>query len=498
MFLFLEPMNLLEQVTSFLTERGAVAYLVGGSVRDQLLGRALIRDVDISVAENAASLARAFANTQGGAFYLMDAEHDVARVILEGAYVDFARLRGDLRSDLATRDFTINAMARPLGPTAVEYAGGSEVLTSGIADPFHGMDDLAARRIRAVSDAGFEQDPVRILRAIRFANELQFAIEPHTETLLVQGAGLLSSASPERARDEFFKILALPEPARWLTRMDEIGLVKPLLPELDALRKLAQPEPHHYDALEHSLRTLGALERIQTAGYGELANGQFLSELQAHFAKPVSAGRTRAMLLRYVALLHDVGKAATRSADETGLIHFYEHETRGAEMIEQISLRLRLSNEEIALAKTITRNHLRPAQLAREPHLSDRAVYRFFRDTGDAGVDVCALALADLRGKSVCSDDAEQDVVLRSALALLLDRFYRARDTVISPPRIINGRTLIRELGLAPGPEVGKTLEAIREAQAEGSVRSAEDALVYAREMISRDQAHGGSGPRAR
>ena len=466
-------MNVLERVLSFIADQNVDAYFVGGLVRDELLGRAVKRDIDLAIDGDAAELARDFADQCGGAFYLMDEEHNVARVILADTYIDFAQLRGALREDLATRDFTINAMARQLG-------------SNELTDPFHGQKHLALKQICAVTDEAFQHDPVRLLRAIRFASELGFAIGAHTEKLMRRDAHLLAFASMERARDEFFKILALPNPSTYLRQMDGLGLLSALLPEVTALQDVTQSPPHAYDVFEHTLRVVDELETMQADGYAAVANGALVSELQAHFARVVSAERARGTLLRLIALLHDIGKAQTRSVDDAGVIHFYDHEPRGAEMSDTILRRLRFSNDESAIVTRVIADHLRPAHLAREPRISNRAVYRFFRDAGDAGVDVCVLMLADQRARALPQIDATEDTRQRATNAILLDRYFHAREVVIAPPALIDGHTLIKELKIEPGKRVGELLEAIREAQVEGTVKTREDALAFAMTQVAK------------
>jgi len=453
-------MNTLALVISFIADKNVDAYFVGGLVRDELLGRAM-RDIDLAVDGDAAELARAFADSACGAYYLMDAENNVARVILGDTYVDFAQLRGSLRDDLSTRDFTINAMARQLG---------SHELT----DPFHGQKHLQAKQVCAVADEIFQHDPVRLLRAVRIAAELNFTIGGHTEKLIRRDARLLAFASMERARDELCKILALPDPVTALRQMDDLGLLSALLPEVTALKGVTQSPPHQYDAFEHTLRVVQALEQIQARGYGEAANSAFSAELQTHFARKVSADRERGVILRLAALLHDVGKATTRSVDAAGVI----------------LRRLRFSNDEIEIVARVVLHHLRPAQLASQARVSNRAVYRFFRDAGDAGIDTCVLALADWRGKAP-QIDAPLEAQQRATNALLLDRYFHASETVIAPPALIDGHTLIEKLQIEPGPRIGELLEGIREAQAAGKVMTREDALTLARKLYATGDTEG-------
>jgi poly(A) polymerase len=202
--------------------------------------------------------------------------------------------------------------------------------------------------------------------------------------------------------------------------------------------------------------------------------------LQTHFARKISAERTRGALLRLSALLHDIGKPGTRSVEESGRIRFFEHEARGAEMCDTLMRRLRFSKDEIDIVTRTVTHHLRPALLSAEARVSNRAVYRFFRDAGDAGVDVCVLTLADQRARANESQDAE----MRGTNATLLDRYYRTPVAVIAPPPLVDGRALMKELRLDAGPRVGELLEAIREAQAEGEVKTREEALRFARKKI--------------
>ena len=467
-----KEVNILDQVIAFLGDQDADAYLVGGLVRDQLLGREVKRDIDLAIDGDASELARAFVDARGGAFYLMDAEHNVARVILGDTYIDFAALRGDVRSDLATRDFTINAMARQIG-------------SDELIDPFHGRRDLREKQVRAVSGTVFHDDPVRLLRALRLVGELGFTLEPRTEDAMRGDAPLLAYASMERVRDELCKILAQENPVALLRQADDLGVLGALLPELNALKNVTQSLPHAYDVFEHTLHVVDELVRIQARGYVDVADGEWCSELQSRFAQTVSADHTRGALLRLSALLHDIAKPATRAVDASGNVHFYAHEAQGAEMSAAILRRLRFSNDEVEVITRVIANHLRPLLLTREPRVTNRAAYRFFRDAGDAGLDICILALADQRGKSAPGVDQIGEAQVRAVLAALLDRYFRAPEVVVAPPVLVDGRALMRELNIDAGPRVGELLEAIREAQAEGEVRTREDALAFARRMLT-------------
>jgi tRNA nucleotidyltransferase/poly(A) polymerase len=465
-------MDVLSRVIAFLADQDVEAYFVGGLVRDELLGRSVKRDIDLALDGDAADLARAFADLHGGAFYLMDEEHNVARVIMGDTYIDFAQLRGDLREDLSTRDFTINAMARQLG-------------SNELTDPFHGQKHLQAKQICAVSDEGFQNDPVRLLRAIRIAGELGFTIGAHTEKLMQRDAPLLAFASMERARDEFCKTLALPNPVAALRQMDDLGLLAALIPDMTALKGVAQTPQQALDPFEHTLKVLDELVYLQAHEYADVAGGEFVTELQSHLEQTTSADRTRETLLRFVALMHEIGKPATHSVNASGAIHYLDHELRGAEMCEETMRRLRFSNDEVVIAKKVVSGQSRLANLGGEAIVSNRDVYRFFRDLGEAGVDTCVLACADDRGETAQKVDQVPNVRRQATRTLLLDRYYNARETVIEPPALVDGHTLMQIAGVKPGPQIGELLEAIREAQADGKVKDREDALAFAREYLS-------------
>ncbi|MDY7080328.1 MAG: HDIG domain-containing protein, partial [Chloroflexota bacterium] len=386
-------------------EHGVRIWLAGGAVRDVLLERP-VHDWDFAVDRDALGLARAVADVLGGAYFPLDAERGTGRVILTAANggrleLDFAVLRGaDLEADLVARDFTINTLA-------LDEAGALVDLTGGKAD-------LDARRIRATSRQAFRDDPVRLLRAVRMEAKLGFEIELQTAGWIRRDATLLAFPSAERVRDEFVRLLMVQGAATHLQRLDEFGLLSQVSPELESLKDVAQSLPHRFDVWRHTLLVADTLEGViaavvgedveprilagvPSAAWGDLARvlSQFAADVSAHLAVEVSGGRDRALLLKLAALLHDVGKPATWAQDEDGRIHFYNHELVGAQMAAARLQELRFSRDEVERMRVLVGQHLRPAHLARAERVTRRAVYRYFRATGCAGVDVVLLSLAD-------------------------------------------------------------------------------------------------------
>jgi putative nucleotidyltransferase with HDIG domain len=477
----------LQRIVALLRAQPAPCYITGGWVRDWLLGRAA-QDVDFAVTQGAITQARRIANATGGAFYVLDEDMDAARIVYRNPefVADFAGLRGaDIHADLSARDFTVNAMAldvrlcdRPDPP---------------VLDPCGGQHDLAAHILRATSENAFRQDPVRLLRAVRLQVALALQVEAETEAWLRRDAPLLAQPSAERIRQELALIVAAPGAAEHLRRLDELGLLAVILPEMVALKGVAQPPEHHaYDVYEHTLAAVAEVERLTTFPQTRLRSeeepflGPFAADLEGHFACAICDNRTRATLLRLAAMLHDIGKPQHQTVAESGRITFYGHQETSAEMARAILTRLRFSTQEIQLVSTLVAAHMRPGFLVKDARtdgapVSKRAMYRFFRDTGDAAVDVLVLALADhlaARGSTLPAGDWLEELAF---VRTMLEHYFRTPQQVASPPPLVTGRDVMALLCLSPGPQVGQLLEAVREAQAEGHVRTREQALEFLR-----------------
>ena len=485
---------LLAQVIRILQEMGEAAYLVGGAVRDRLRGGAgsvCPTDLDFAAPGDGLRIARRIADALGAAFYPLDAERGVGRVVLiskreagpanEGdaspketsrRIIDVARFQGpDLTADLAGRDFSVNAMA-------IDVTGAVPHLI----DPHGGQADLRARRLRAVSDQALLNDPVRGLRAVRLQAELGFEIEAHTQTLIRAAAPGLALGSAERTRDEFAKILSLPAVADSLRRLDALNLLAAILPEVVTLKGLAQAGHHHWDAYEHTLQTVAALETLLPLDgaplYPEIP---FPDQVAGHLAEGVTGGQSRRLLLTLAAVLHDIGKRSTATAEPDGRTRFIGHERVGATVAADAVRRLRFAGEAVRRVEAIIRHHLRPLQLAWQGAINKRAIHHFFRDVGDVGVDVALLSLADHLATVGPDADDDQYPTLLETVKALLDAYFNQRQTVVAPPPLLTGDDLIGQFGLAQGPEIGRLLAALQEAQAVGQVTSREQAEAWAR-----------------
>ena len=486
------PGSLAERVCALIGVQDRPAWLVGGYVRDRLLGRAS-HDLDIVVPNGGLALARRVADRLGGAFYPLDEERDTGRAILRDAdghdvVVDVARWRsGDLNADLTARDFTVNALAYDI------------VGRGGLTDATGGLADLQAGMLRAPRAKTFRDDPIRLLRAARFEAQLAFQIEPETLGWLHQDASLVAWVAAERVRDELVRLLGLPGVAQHLSRLDELKLLPYVLPELVQCRGVTQSAPHYLDVYEHTLQAVFHTEALLRAF--NLLPGQksdftasplatipaaltpFSARLIDHLVTETSVGRNRAQLLIWAAVAHDWAKPETRSVGEDSRIRFLTHDEKGAEVAAKRMRALVFTTAEVQLVSQIIRHHMRPSLLAQEGVLTRRAIYRFFRDTGDAGPEILLLSLADRLGTYGPSLTKEAWETRLDFIAQLLLAYYEQPD-IVAPVPLISGDELMAELALAAGPLVGQLLALIREAQAAGEIHTGVEALGLAKQYV--------------
>jgi poly(A) polymerase len=503
----------LADIAHLLASQGRQGYIVGGFIRDWLLGRKT-NDIDIAVSGAAIAVAHEVAREIRGKFVLLDEANQIARVVVieakqpnkesRGAerHFDFSTFFPDIESDLARRDFTINAIALEVS----QFATGDTTVTTvsrkmarffaegrfsqKLVDPFSGQEDLRNKIVRAVGQQIFESDAARLLRAVRLAAELDFDIEPETESLIRSSSRAMTQVSGERIREELLRLLALPGAANHLRHLDTLGLLVAIIPELAECKGVEQPTVHFWDVFQHSLQTVAAVEFLIRESDWEYGNDDMLTsapwsrEIASHLSQEVSSGSNRRALLKLGALLHDIAKPITKSVDDTGRARFLGHTKQGATMTVDILERLRFSNREIRLVETLVYHHLRPVQMANEGLPTQRAVYRYFRDTGDAGIDILLLALADyLASRGPLASVEEWNSHCR-VINHILDEHKKQR-TKVFPVKLVDGHDIMNAFDLAPGPLVGELLAAVNEAHASGEISTREEALALVHRQLS-------------
>lgn len=469
---FLQNHPLLQQTIQILHTHRLEAYLVGGAVRDMLLGREQIVDLDFAVPGDGLAVARRVANGLSAAFYPLDTERGTGRVVLDKTYLDFASFRGaTLLEDLTDRDFTLNAIA-------IRLAEPFELI-----DPLGGQQDLKLGQIRAASPTAFSHDPVRVVRAVRQAVEFGFTLEPTTETLLRAAVPGLSGISPERQRDEMLKLLNTPAPGQAVQLLRRLEVLPHLLPEVEPMISVRQGPPHHLDVFDHTTTALDAWAGMVRGGLADLPES-LQAPAQAELSAPLAGNLSQQMLLPLALLLHDTGKPATRSPDpDSPAVHFYGHEQISAEIARRVMQRFHFSNQAADFVETVVAQHMRPLLLTTADKVSRRAVYRFFRDTAgsgyQAGMAVALHALADQRATYPPNTGQAELQELREVVYKLGTAYFEQREQVVEPPPLLTGRDLIETLGLAEGRLIGVLLNRLKEAQATGDVTDRAEAVAF-------------------
>ena len=446
-------------------ETGVPIYLVGGAVRDALTGAFFEGDCDFAVAGGFEYIVEKFTHRING--HAIPWDFNQTRVVYReraGKHisVDFAQCKADdILEDLHMRDFTINALA-------IDVAGLCGQAAPEIIDPLGGRDDLARKLVRMCNPHGFDDDPLRMLRAVRFARQAGCVIDPPTLDCCTKKHALIAGISIERIKKELFTIFNLAEPALSIRQLLQTGLLSALLPEISGWQEYVQCPPHQFKLLEHSLKTVEKLEgMLHTAA----------QQIPACLAEVLEEGVTRRALLFFTAFLHDSGKPAA-SKEVAGKRCFHGHDQEGARINRTAAERLGLGRRCRRMVSDITKNHMRLLQLSLLEKLSERAKLRFLRDCDDVAVEVVLLSLADMLATSAAP---AYQVQLQTACALgeelLAQTVSRDGKHDVSP--LLTGSDIITELGIKAGPQVGELLAELHLGERQGRINTREEALAW-------------------
>lgn len=446
---------------------GDAAWLVGGCVRDELLGLPM-KDVDLVIVSGAETFSRVLADRLGGAVYASSDAFGTWRVVIGSLHVDVAPLKGALgggqagepsrrlMSDMLARDFTVNAMARPL-------VGGA------LIDPLGGVEDLRARRLRLCSPAALDDDPLRVLRLARLARGLDLAPDAASLDAAARAAPGLEGVSGERLREELSALLAIKGSAAALRDLAAWGALAVVLPEVDGLRGVYQNAYHHLDVFEHTLEALSYVsDVVEQLGGTE------------HLTSPAEAGLPGVGALvpvSWAVLLHDIGKPATRAVRDGGQVAFWYHDEIGSRMAGTIADRLRMSSRFAAYLSTLIRQHLRLGFLVREQPLSRRALTRYRRDVSPWVFESVVVSLCDR-----LATRGEKTSHVSIARHYRLGRLVWTMVSKTPAPRIMSGEDVMELLDLEPGPAVGLALDALEEEIGAGEVTTTAEARVFLRD----------------
>lgn len=465
---------LVQKFATALEAAGIEAWIVGGAVRDAALGIGS-SDYDLAVAGDPAAAAKVISDALDAHRFELSAGFGTWRIVdrTREWQVDVTALRADggVEADLRERDFTIGAMA-------VSLRGGE------LIDPYDGLKDLAAGYLRVVSAHSFSADPLRLLRAARIAAEHELKIEDATVTLAKQEADRADEPAAERLLEEIRQLVGGRDPERGLQLAHELGVLRPVLPELEALRGVDQGPNHHLDVYDHTIEVLRGVLDLESRT--ECYVGERADEVRSHLAMPLADGFTRGEALRMGALFHDIGKPASRIEHE-GMIGFPGHDESGAEIIGKLADRLHFSRRLRRHLREMARHHLRLGFLVHRMPLSRREIYAYLDATGDVAIDVTLLTIADrlaARGTSGLASDEMVNGHLNLAKQMVtagLDLRRQGR-----PKPLLRGDELAAELGIEPGPELAELVRELEIAQYAGEVEDREQAVAHMRDFVAR------------
>ena len=488
----IKSLPFIKTVKAISDEINVEVYLVGGIVRDMIIAQGSVQnqfqdnglDIDFAIDGDALLFGKKVGDAVKGSYFPLDEERSVSRVVVKQSehtshqspvkgdevILDFSRIRGEgIEDDLKLRDFTINSIA-----ISLDNLFDSRDLN--YIDPTGGISDINNKVIRVYDKGVIDDDPLRMLRAIRFESQLDFLIDDKLEILIKENGYKIKKTSGERIRDELFNILSGDKSHIYIQRLKDLSLLKEIIPEIESMEDMEQGRHHKYFLWEHSINTLKTLE-VLIENLQRKFPDRYI-QLYEMLSNVLEQGISAKEAVKLSSIMHDIGKPLTKELDKNGNVHFINHEKLSADITEKLCQRLRLGNNICKTMTTIVRNHMRPILLSNEKKVTNRAIFRFFRDTNEAGVLICLLSIADInatRGSGIFDDTAED---IEGLVKRVIDFYFEGFTRQIDSP-LISGDEIMKRLNLKSGPEIGELLKEIEEQRAEGIISNREEAIKF-------------------
>lgn len=451
-------------------------YLVGGYVRDFLMGRkSTDRDIVIKDAEE---FAKELAKKYDATFITLDDENKIYRLVLKDKvnYIDISELCGStIEEDLLRRDFTINAIAYDLK-------------NDKIIDVTSGVDDIKSKYIRTIKEENFTDDPLRILRAFRFMAILGFEPDEQLLGILKKHKGLLKEPAKERIHDEVMKLFGGKYASKALLKMLDMGILEIIFPFVEDIKKVPSNSHHHLDLIYHVIETVKQIEILY-----ENAD----SEIQEHLNKIDFGGYPRINHLKFAGFLHDIGKPSTWTLEDNGKTiwsvsdvadypkdkpyrhRFIGHDLEGEKLVKPLLKKLKFSNKQIEYISNMVHYHIYPSNVIVSPNLDNKIMMRYIRKMGDNVIDNIFLAMSDrlsARGVDVTEEMVEANL---NGLNKLLAYYLEVKPTLKPLPKLLDGKEIMQILGINQSPLLGQIINALHEAQLNQDVNTKEEAVNY-------------------
>jgi len=454
------------------------AYLVGGSIRDMLLDRP-IKDYDIVVDKNPMGYAEAITRQLNGRLVPLDEDREIYRIVLKSKEViDISPIKGStIEEDLSNRDFTINAMA-------YDISEGLPIKRDRIIDPFEGKLDIERKIIRSIRDGCFRDDPIRLVRAVRFMAQLGYEIHGDTLDQVKEDANQLHRVSGERIAAELFIILNSPKSYYYIGLMDkELGLLDKLFPEIEDMKLVGECRYHVVNSWTHSIYTVKIAENV--INDNNFYEKHIKKAFEKHTKEFIASDRSRLQLIKLGALFHDIGKPLSIKIDNTGRTRFRGHEITGAEKIKSYAENLRLSTKEKVIMQKYVALHMLPLVLYKSNDVSGNALYNVFKQMGDETLDILLIAYADIVATRRLLDPHEEMGMFKIHIEYIANNYLTRFKPLEDISSIITGIELMDILNLQEGQAVGEAIEEIRKAIYLGKIPATKEA---AREYIKSEK----------
>ncbi len=434
-------------------------YLVGGAVRDFLMGKTGILDRDIAI-KNAESFAKELSQKLDGTFITLDNENKIYRIVLKDKlnFLDISELQGKtIEEDLKRRDFTINAIAYDLD-------------SEKFIDPTSGMEDLKSRTLRGIQDKNFQDDPLRILRAFRFMSITGFEFDKQLDAAIEKYKNLALKPAKERITYELMKLFGGGNCSKTLLKMNEFELLADIFPFVTEMKLVPPNSHHHLDLLHHSIETVRQIEEL----YSELK-----TDPKQHLDTVDFGGFPRINHLKLAGFLHDIGKYSTWTIEETGRHRFIKHNDVGAEMVIPFLKKMKFSKKQIEYISEMIKLHIYPSNVICSPDLSEKVMMRYVRKIGNNAIDNILLAKADrlsARGPEITEQIVKDNL---EGLNKLLEFYLAKKDSLKPLPKLLDGNEIMEIKQISQSPLLGEIIKALKEGQINGEILSKEDAVKF-------------------
>lgn len=434
-------------------------YLVGGSIRDFFTKKCEFCDRDISI-KGAENFARKLANKFDATFIELDNENKIYRIVLKDKinFLDISEMQGNsIEDDLKRRDFTINAIAYDLS-------------NEKFIDVTGGLNDLKNKVLRHIDDKNFEEDPLRVLRAFRFYSMTGFEMTEELVKALKKYMPLALVPAKERINYEIMKLFGGDYASSALLKMDELGLLEKIIPQVKEMKNVPPNTHHHLDLFHHVIETVRQIEII----YAGLSGFE-----KEHMDAIDFGGFPRINHLKLAGFLHDIGKYSTWTIEESGRHRFIKHDDVGSKMVVPLLRDLKFSKKQIEYVSCMIKNHIYPSNVIVAPILNEKVMMRYVRKMGENVVDNIILAKADrlsARGVDITEEVINSNI---NGLNKLLEFYLSKKDSLTPLPKLLDGREIMTLLNIKPSPKLGEIISALNEAQLNGDVTTPEDAKNF-------------------